>query len=69
MTLRRWRRGAMLLAMLVLPLLTAGCSDDAREPGGGGKADGTTEVGGGVTSASPGGGTVRPNEGTNAGVR
>jgi hypothetical protein len=59
----------MALAMLVLPLLAAGCSDDVRQPGGGGKASGTTERGGDVTSASPGGGNVRPNEGTNAGVR
>jgi hypothetical protein len=59
----------MLLSALVLPLLTAGCSDNPREPGGGGRASGATEVGGGVTSASPGGGNVRPDEGTNAGVR
>ena len=67
---RRWLRGAMRLSMLVLPLLVAGCSENLREPGGGdGKANGTTERGGGVTSASPGGGNVRPDEGTNAGVR
>ena len=59
----------MRLSTLVLPLLTAGCSDNPREPGGGGQASGATEVGGGVTSASPGGGNVRPDEGTNAGVR
>lgn len=66
---RRWR-AAMLLSMLGLCALTAGCSDNPREAGGGGgKASGATEVGGGVTSASPGGGNVRPNEGTGAGVR
>jgi len=60
----------MALAMLILPLVPSGCSDDVRQPGGGGgKASGTTERGGDVTSASPGGGNVRPNEGTNAGVR
>jgi hypothetical protein len=69
MTLRRWLRAAMRLSVLVLPLLTAGCSDNPREPGGGGRASGATEVGGGVTSASPGGGNVQPDQGTNAGVR
>ena len=69
MSLPRWRRAAMVLPMLILPLLTAGCTDNPREAGGGGKASGATEVGGGVTSASPGGGNVRPDQGTNAGVR
>jgi hypothetical protein len=70
MVLRKSFRAAMLLSMLILPLLTAGCSDNPREPGGGGgKASGATEVGGGVTTASPGGANVQPNEGTNAGVR
>jgi hypothetical protein len=69
MSLRKWRRVAMALAMLVFPLLTAGCTDNPREAGGGGKASGTTERGGETTSASPGGGNVRPDEGTNAGVR
>jgi hypothetical protein len=59
----------MRLSALVLPLLTAGCSDNPREPGGGGRASGATEVGGGATSASPGGGNVRPDQGANAGVR
>jgi len=59
----------MALAMLILPLLAAGCTDDPRQAGGGGKASGTTERGAGVTSASPGGGNVRPDEGTDAGVR
>jgi hypothetical protein len=69
MLLRRWRRVAMV-SMLGLCLLTAGCSDNPREPGGGGKASGTTENGAGsVTTASPGGANVRPNEGTNTGVR
>jgi hypothetical protein len=70
MALRNSLRAAMRLSMLVLPLLVAGCSDDVREPGGGGgKASGATEVGGGVTTASPGGANVQPNEGTNTGVR
>lgn len=69
MSLRKSFRAAMLLSMLGLSLLVAGCSDNPREAGGGGKASGATEVGGGVTSASPGGGNVRPNEGTGAGVR
>jgi hypothetical protein len=67
---RRCRRVAMVLSMLGLSLLTAGCTDNPREPGGGGKASGATEQGGGaVTTASPGGANVRPDEGTNAGVR
>jgi hypothetical protein len=69
MTLRKSLRVAMLLSMLVFPLLTAGCTDNERKAGGGGKANGTTELGGGVTSASPGGANVQPNEGTNTGVR
>jgi hypothetical protein len=69
MALHKSLRAAMRLSMLGLSLLAAGCSDNPREAGGGGKADGTTERGGGVTSASPGGGNVRPDEGTNAGVR
>jgi hypothetical protein len=68
MLLRRWRRVAMV-SMLGLSLLTAGCSDNPREPGGGGKASGTESGAGAVTTASPGGGNVQPNEGTNAGVR
>jgi hypothetical protein len=69
MLLRRWRRVAMV-SMLGLSLLTAGCSDNPREPGGGGKASGTTENGAGaVTTASPGGANVRPDEGTKSGVR
>jgi hypothetical protein len=57
--------------MLVLPLLATGCNDNdnPREPAGGGKANGATERGGGVTTASPGGANVRPDEGTGAGVR
>jgi hypothetical protein len=69
MLLRKWRRVAIALAMLVLPLLSAGCTDNPREASGGGKASGTTERGGGTTTASPGGGNVGPDEGTNAGVR
>lgn len=69
MLLRRGRRAAMV-SMLGLCLLIPGCTDNPREPGGGGKASGTTENGAGsVTTASPGGANVRPNEGTNAGVR
>jgi hypothetical protein len=69
MLVRRWRRVAMV-SMLGLSLLTSGCSDNPREPGGGGKAGGTTENGAGaVTTASPGGANVQPNEGTNTGVR
>jgi hypothetical protein len=70
MTLRRWRRGMILMAALAFPLLAAGCNDNPREPGGGGgTASGTTEKGGGVTSASPGGANVQPNEGTGASGR
>jgi hypothetical protein len=59
----------MAVTMLVLPILAAGCTDNPREPAGGGKANGATERGGGVTTASPGGANVRPNEGTDAGAR
>jgi hypothetical protein len=69
MAWRKSLRVAMLFSMLVLPLLAVGCTDNEREPGGGGKASGATEVGGGATSASPGGANVQPNEGTNAGGR
>jgi hypothetical protein len=69
MSMRKWRRVAMALAMAALPLLTTGCTDNPREPGGGGQANGTTERGGGVTSASPGGGNVRPGESSNEAVR
>jgi hypothetical protein len=69
MTLRQWLRATMALMMLVLGMLATGCTDNPREPGGGGKADAATERGGGVTTASPGGANVQPNEGTNAGVR
>ncbi len=58
-----------MVSMLGLSLLTAGCSDNPREPGGGGKASGAENGAGSVTTASPGGANVRPNEGTNAGVR
>jgi hypothetical protein len=69
MTLRRRLRATMALMMLVLPMLATGCTDNPREPAGGGKADAATERGGGVTTGSPGGANVRPNEGTGAGVR
>ncbi len=70
MFLRRWRRVAMVLSTLGLSLLLAGCTDNPREPGGGGKADAASERGGGsVTTGSPGGANVRPNEGTDSGVR
>lgn len=69
MLLRNCLRVAMVLSVFGLPLLSAGCSDNPREPGGGGKASGATERGGGVTTASPGGANVRPNEGTDTGVR
>ncbi len=69
MILRPWLRATMALTMLVVTLLTAGCTDNQREPAGGGQANGATERGGGVTTASPGGANVRPNEGTDAGVR
>jgi hypothetical protein len=69
MFLRKSVRVAILLTTLVLPLLVAGCTDNQREAGGGGKASGVTERGGGVTSASPGGANVQPDQGTNSGVR
>jgi hypothetical protein len=69
MTLRRRLRATMALTTLALTLLAAGCTDNPREPSGGGKADAATERGGGVTTASPGGANVQPNEGTGAGVR
>jgi hypothetical protein len=69
MFVRRSLRVAMVLSIFGLTLLAAGCTDNPREPGGGGKATPATEVGGGVTTASPGGANVRPNEGTPSGVR
>jgi hypothetical protein len=66
---RKCLRVVMVSSVLGLPLLASGCSDNPREPGGGGKASGATERGGGVTSDSPGGPNVRPNEGTDTGVR
>ena len=69
MFLRKSLRVAMLLSIFGLLPLAAGCQDNPRESGGGGKASGATERGGGVTTASPGGPNVRPDEGTNAGVR
>jgi hypothetical protein len=60
----------LALTMLVPLTLATDCDirDSPREPGGG-QASGATERGGGVTTASPGGANVRPDEGTNAGVR
>ncbi len=69
MSLRPWLRATMALTVLVLPMLATGCTDNPREPGGGGKANAATERGGGVTTASPGGANVSPDEGTDAGVR
>jgi hypothetical protein len=69
MTLRRRLRATMALLTLALTMLAAGCTDNPREPAGGGKANAATERGGGVTTASPGGANVGPNEGTNTGVR
>jgi hypothetical protein len=56
---------ALAAAMLVLPLLVAGCTEDQRAAGQpGAKATGATGIGGAETSASPGGPNVRPDMAT-----
>lgn len=70
MTMVRQLRLAPLGLALAISLPFAGCTDDDGKPGApGAKASAATEAGGGVTSDSPGGGNVRPNEGTKDGVR
>jgi hypothetical protein len=57
---------------LTIALSTLGCRQDINgAPGGepGAKASAATEVGGGVTSDSPGGGNITPSEGKAGGVR
>jgi len=70
MFVRNCLRLAKVLLMLGLPMLAAGCGDSTRDVGQpGGKADAATERGGGVTTASPGGPNVTPDEGTPPGSR
>ncbi len=63
---RKWLRLATTALMIGLPVLAAGCGgDDKRDVGApGGKADASTERGGGVTTGTPGGPNVTPNQGT-----
>ncbi len=70
MTMVRFFRLASLGLALALSLPFAGCTNDDGKPSAPGpKASTPPEATGGVTTASPGGANVRPNEGTNAGVR
>jgi hypothetical protein len=70
MSIRKLMRMATMVSAMGLLVLAAGCTDNQRDPGGpGGQATGATERGGGVTSASPGGPNVGPNQGTGPGGR
>jgi len=61
MSIRKCLHVAMISAVIGLPLLLAGCTDNPHEAGApGAKATGATERGGGVTTASPGGPNVGP---------
>ncbi len=68
----KYPRPATLGLSLAVALFTGGCRQDINGgPGGepGTKASAATEVGGGVTSDSPGGANVGPNQGKGAGGR
>ena len=64
MFVRKCLRLATVLLMLGLPMLASGCDSkrDVGQPGG--KANAATELGGGETTASPGGPNVTPDEAT-----
>jgi hypothetical protein len=65
MCVRQCLRLATVLMMLGIPMLVAGCGDSKREVGQpGAKAGAATELGGGETTASPGGPNVTPDQGT-----
>ncbi len=66
MCVSKYLRLGMIASVLGLSLLEAGCTHerDAGTPGPQGN-----DRGGAVTTASPGGANVRPNEGTPSGVR
>jgi hypothetical protein len=77
MSIRGCLRVAVISAVIGLPVLAAGCTDNQRDAGApGGKATAATEIGGGETTASPGGPNVGPpgagtrtGAGTNTGGR
>jgi hypothetical protein len=69
MLVRKWLRLGMLGAVLGLSLLETGCRDERNANTTGRQTTGTSDSGGPVTTASPGGPNVGPNEGTPGGVR
>jgi hypothetical protein len=64
-----WLRSAMIGAMLGLSLLESGCRNGPDASPTGTQTNATSDSGGPVTTASPGGANVRPNDGTPGGVR
>jgi hypothetical protein len=61
MLIRKYLRLVAVSSVIGLPLLAAGCTENPRDVGvPGGKATGATEIGGGATTASPGGPHVGP---------
>jgi hypothetical protein len=77
MSIRKCLHLAVIASGIGLPLLVAGCTENPRDVGvPAGKATGATEIGGGATTASPGGPNVGPpgagtatSAGTNPGGR
>lgn len=69
MSARKWLRLGMAGALLCLSLLETGCSDEGNADRTGASTTTSSDSGGPVTTASPGGANVRPNEGTPGGVR
>ena len=61
MSIRKCLHRTVISSVIGLPLLVAGCTENPRDVGApGGKATGATEIGGGATTASPGGPNVGP---------
>jgi hypothetical protein len=77
MLIGKYLRRMVVSSVIGLPLLAAGCTENPRDVGvPAGKATAATEIGGGATTASPGGPNVGPTgastvtgAGTNPGGR
>ena len=69
MVMHKWLRLGIIGAILGASLFGSGCSEGRDASSTGPQTSASSERGGPVTTASPGGANVRPNEGTPSGVR
>jgi hypothetical protein len=69
MWVKTWLRLGMIGSVIGLSLLESGCSNGPDADKAGNRTTATPDSGGPVTTASPGGANVGPEEGTPGGVR